>query len=192
MSRRAAGVVLALALALLLGLAAWWWLTERRPGRGDGEIEPGEAAVGEPVRFDLYFPAGTGLGAEPREIEVPPGPKARAARVVAALLEGPRTAGLARPFPEGVELGGVQLTETGTAYVDLRWADHDDPPPGGSTEEMQRVYSVVNSVVLNIPQVEDVVILWNGLQRTTFSGHLDTSRPLLPNRGMVVALGPGR
>jgi hypothetical protein len=192
MSRRAAGVVLALALALLLGLAAWWWLSERRPGRGDGEAEPGQAQVGEPVRFDLYFPAGTGLRAEPREIEVPLSPKARAARVVAGLLEGPRTAGLARPFPDGVELGGLQLTATGTAYVDLRWADHDDPPPGGSTEEMQRVYSVVNSLALNIPQIHDVVLLWNGSQRTTFSGHLDTGRPLLPDRGMVGEPTPAR
>jgi hypothetical protein len=50
---------------------------------------------------------------------------------------------------------------------------------------MQRVYSVVDSLTANIPEVKQVVLLWNGVQRETFSGHLDTSRPLLPNRTLV-------
>jgi hypothetical protein len=84
-----------------------------------------------------------------------------------------------------VTLGSVQLTADGTAYLDLRWADHDDPPPGGSDAEMQEVYSLVDSVALNIPEAHRVVLLWNGTQRVSFSGHLDTSRPLLPDRNLI-------
>jgi len=29
------------------------------------------------------------------------------------------------------------------------------------------------------------VLLWNGTQRVTFSGHLDTSRPLVPDRSLL-------
>jgi hypothetical protein len=90
-----------------------------------------------------------------------------------------------RPFPPEVKLGGVELAADGTAFVELRWPDHDDPPESGSTEEIQRVYSLVDSVALNVPQVHRVVLLWNGTQRITFAGHLDTSRPLLPDRTLL-------
>ena len=187
MSRRAASFVLGLALALLLGGGLWWWLSGRpsqRPGGAAGTA----AQKSEPVSFNLYFPAaGGGLRAESRALQVSVEPKDRIRKVVEALLAGPKAAGLARPFPEGVLLGAVLLSADGTAYIDLRWQDHTDPPPSGSTEEIQRVYSVVSSIVLNIPQASRVVLLWNGVQRETFSGHLDLSVPLVPDRGL---LGP--
>ncbi len=92
---------------------------------------------------------------------------------------------LVRPFPPEVKLGAVELSADGTAFVDLRWQDHEDPPESGSTEELQRVYSLVNSLALNVPQVVRVVLLWNGTQRVTFSGHLDTSRPLVADRTLL-------
>ena len=183
MSRRAASFILGFALALLVGGGLWWWLAgrERRPGAGGGPEAAGQP--GEGVGFNLYFPAGGGgLQAEPRELKVTEAPKDRIRKVVEALLAGPQAPGLAPPFPEGVTLGSVQLSRDGVAYLDLRWPDHPDPPPGGSTEEIQRVYSIVDSVVLNVPQASRVALLWNGVQRDTFSGHLDLSRPLAPDR----------
>jgi hypothetical protein len=103
----------------------------------------------------------------------------------AAAAAAARTSGLVRPFPPEVKLGDVQLAADGTAFVDLRWPDHDDPPESGSTEEIQRIYSLVNTVAFNVPQANRVVVLWNGTQRLTFSGHLDTSRPLLPDRTLL-------
>jgi hypothetical protein len=183
MSRRAASFVMGLAVALLLGGALWWWLGGRgvrRPGVG---VPEAAAPKGEPVSFNLYFPAGDGgLRPEVRALQVSAEPKDRIHKVMAALLAGPKAAGLARPFPEGVALGSVLLSPDGTAYVDLRWPDHPDPPPGGSTEEMQRVFSVVDSIALNVPQAPRVVLLWNGVQRETFSGHLDLTAPLGPDR----------
>jgi len=184
MSRRAASFVLGLALALLLGGGLWWWLSGRTAGRSGGAPEAA-AQKGEPVSFNLYFPAAGGdLRSESRALQVSTEPKDRIRKVVEALLAGPKGSGLARPFPEGVTLGSVLLGPDGTAYVDLRWQDHPDPPPGGSTEEIQRIYSLVDSIALNVPQASRVVLLWNGVQRETFSGHLDMSGPLLPNRGV--------
>jgi sporulation and spore germination protein len=187
MSRRAASFVLGFALALLLGGGLWWWLASRGGLRGGGREEEAAGQAGERVGFQLYFPAGGGLRAEPRELQVTEAPKNRIRRVVEALLAGPKSPDLSRPFPVGVTLGGVQLSGDGIAYVDLRWPDHPDPPPSGSTEEIQRVYSIVDSVALNVPQVSRVVLLWNGVQRDTFSGHLDLSRPLAPDRALAVA-----
>jgi Sporulation and spore germination len=124
------------------------------------------AATGAPgVGAPGASPAGTGGGA--------------------AAAPGASPAGLVRPLPPEVKLGSVELSADGTAFVDLRWPDREDPPESGSTEEIQRVYSLVDSVALNVPQVNRVVLLWNGTQRITFSGHLDTSRPLLPDRTLL-------
>ncbi|HYH44876.1 MAG TPA: GerMN domain-containing protein [Thermoanaerobaculia bacterium] len=189
MSRIVAKVVIGLALLLVVAGLAWWLLQGQGSRPGQASV-PGEVAgpAAEQVRIpvDLYFPAGDGLRGERREIQASRAPKDRIRGVVLALLAGPQSAGLARPLPQGVELGGVGLTADGTAYVDLRWADHDEPPSGGSTAETQMVYSVVNSVTQNVPQATRVTLLWNGTQRLTFSGHLDTSRPLLPDPALIL------
>jgi hypothetical protein len=211
MSRRAAGWILGSALLLVLGSLAWWWRAGHaggRQGRRAGAEETAGGAGTERHAFDLYFPAsGGGLRAERRELQVSEAPKERVRKVLEALLAGPAApprrpvagpsaapsskaaagaaSGLVRPFPPEVKLGSVQLSSDGTAFVDLRWPDHDDPPESGSTEEIQRIYSLVDSVALNVPQVTRVVLLWNGTQRITFSGHLDTSRPLVPDRTLL-------
>lgn len=183
MNRRAASFILGFALALLLGVGLWLWLSGRSGGRIGAGTPEAAAQAGEKVGFSLYFPSDNAeLRVEPRELKVTEEPKDRIRKVVEALLEGPKAPGLVQPFPEGVTLGAVHLGGDGTAYVDLRWAEHPDPPPGGSTEEIQRVYSLVNSIALNVPQARRVVLLWNGAQRETFSGHLDLSRPLVPDR----------
>jgi spore germination protein GerM len=211
MSRRAAGWVLAAALLLVIGGLAWWWQAGRGGGRAArrGADEGASGAATERHAFDLYFPAsGGGLRSERRELQVSEAPKDRIRKVLEALLAGPAAApaaaprpsstgaaaaaepgaspaGLVRPFPPEVKLGSVELSADGIAFVDLRWPDREDPPESGSTEEIQRVYSLVDSLALNVPQVNRVVLLWNGTQRITFSGHLDTSRPLLPDRTLL-------
>ncbi len=184
MSRRAAAFVLGLALALVLGGALWWFLQGRRGGTGSALGPEGETGTVEKVAFDLYFPADGGLiRPQRRELQVTQAPKDRIRKIVNALL-APGPKGL-RLFPEGVVLTSVQLGKDGTAFVNLNWDGHADPPSSGSTEEMQRVYGIVNSITANVPEVQRVVFLWNGTQRTTFSGHLDTGGPLTPNQSLV-------
>jgi len=188
MSRRAASFVLGLALALLLGGGLWYWLSGRPGHQATGSGPEAVAPTGPPVNFNLYFPADGGdLAVEQRALPVSDSPKDRIRAIVAALLAGPKKPGLARPFPEGVTLGPVALGPNGIAYVDFQSETSPDPPASGSTEEIQRIYSVVDSIVLNVPQAQRVVVLWNGVQRETFSGHLDLSHPLGPDRSGSVA-----
>lgn len=186
MSRRAATIALVVALAVLVGGLAVWLLTGHgRRGRQSGPrlVETGGDQMS--LLADLYFPAGDALKPERRELAVSRSPRDQVKKVVEALLAGPTAAGLARPFPKEVGLGTVLLGGDGIAYVDLQWANHDDPPAAGSDAEMQMVYSVVDSIALNVPQAQQVVLLWNGAQRQTFSGHLDTSQPLVPMRDLA-------
>ena len=182
-------LVLALAgavavLALVAALVAWW--LHRRAG-GPGDVEAGGPGATVEVEVDLYFPGeGTSLARERRRMRVPEDAEGRLLALAQAVLGGPRSPSLLAPLPSGVEARGVYLTAGGDAYLDLITAEEGAPPPsGGSTAEMLRVYSLVNSLALNEPRARRVALVWNGVQRETFSGHLDTSRPLAPHPGLV-------
>ncbi len=181
-ARGAAGWI-ALALAAVLGLAGCG-------GEGDDAGAGGEGAgESRAASFDLYFPGEGGrLYAEERELEVTADPRDRARAVVLALLDGPRNRTYFRPFPEDVGLLELYLAPDGTVFVDLGAEGQEMPPASGSMAEMTSVYSVVDSVVYNVPEARRVMLLWNGVQRESFAGHLDTSVPLEP---VVSILAPG-
>lgn len=184
MSRRAAGLVLGAALLLLVGGLTWWLLAGRSGLPGTKKNTEEAAGPVEPVQFVLYFPADGGrLAGERRELQVTESPRDRTRKIVQGLLAGPKAQNLYRPFPQGVRLGSVLLVDD-VVYLDLVWDGHPEPPSSGATEEIQRIYSVVDSICLNVPEVQRVAILWNGFQRLTF-GHLDLSRPMRPDRSLV-------
>ena len=97
-------------------------------------------------------------------------------------------------LPAGVRLLALEVLD-GVAYVDLTMADVADGrgeragagrsalvlerPAMGLTEELLAVYSVVNSLTANSLGIDRVVLMWNGEQRPTFAGHVDTTRPLM-------------
>jgi len=116
----------------------------------------------------------------PLEVELRSGatPLERARAVLAALLAERPDAPLAPLFDEPVLLAASVLTPDGTLYVDLRPAAGGEPPGSGSALELQRVYSIVHTVLRNEPELHRVVLLWNGIQRTSLSGHVDTGHAL--------------
>ena len=98
-------------------------------------------------------------------------------------------------LPAEVRLLAVELLD-GVAYVDLTTAADDsgagqrastagrpvlvlERPAMGLTEELLAVYSLVNSLTANNLGIDRVVLMWNGEQRSTFAGHVDTTRPLM-------------
>jgi hypothetical protein len=48
-------------------------------------------------------------------------------------------------------------------------------------------YGVVNSIILNCPEVSAVQILFGGHEVDTLTGHLDLSRPLVLNKRFIAA-----
>ena len=144
----------------------------------------------ETHRLALYFPGEGGrLYPEERDIAGGADVERSVAATVAALLDGPsesgRMTGLVAPLPKSVNLGRVYAMNAGTVLVDFTTEDAAAPPASGSLGEILTVYSIVNSVTLGFDEIERVVITWNGVQPTTFAGHLDTSRPLKANRRLV-------
>jgi hypothetical protein len=103
------------------------------------------------------------------------------------LLAGPDTAELFAPLPSTTEIAAVVVGSDGVLYLDLASSEHPVPPVAGSQRELLAAYSLVNSICTNVPRIRGVALLWNGEQRTTFAGNLDTTRPLTPNRRLVSA-----
>ncbi len=141
----------------------------------------------ETEQISLLFPGeGDRLYPEMREIPAEGALEGRVRTVVEALLAGPTTDGLRPPLPGGVRVQAVHLLEEqGTLVLDLGPPEGEGPMVTGSTREMLAVYSLVNTVTSTFPEVERLQILWDGRQPITFAGHIDTSRPLLPNPGLL-------
>ena len=94
----------------------------------------------------------------------------RARQILQKLLEGPKTAGLYPSLPKDTKLQEVFIDDMGLAYVDFSSpisANH----PGGMLNEQATVYSIVNSLTYNLPEIRQVKILVGGAEKETLAGH---------------------
>ena len=89
-----------------------------------------------------------------------------------------------RALPPATRLRQAYVLDSGVAYLDFS-ADLEGIG-GGSMEEILAVYAIVNSVVVNIPEVDRVGILVNGRPVATLNGHLDLRRPLPADYSLII------
>jgi len=140
-----------------------------------------EAATSE-VPVKLYFrnpgpttgPVGL-LRPEARQISTSPDKRVFVIKILEALLGGPRSGNFAS-IPPGVAVRQVFLVDN-LAVIDFSREIHTRHP-GGVLEELATIYSVVNTVVDNVPGIERVRILIEGEERDTLAGHIHLSRNL--------------
>ena len=57
--------------------------------------------------------------------------------------------------------------------------------PGGSTGEILTIYSIVDTLTLNFPEIKDVQILVEGRKKDTIAGHIDITTPLAPDKQII-------
>jgi len=119
------------------------------------------------------------LTAEQRIIEKPDDLTGFAKILVQELFKGPKKHHLAT-LPKGDFLRSLFVLDNGIAYVDLKnqFLDHYQ---GCTILEMLSVYSIVNTLTLNISKIDLVKILINGKETPTFAGHIDIQYPIKPN-----------
>jgi spore germination protein GerM len=121
----------------------------------------------------LYFSDSQGryLKAEQRMMELPQDAARRGRRLVAALLSGPQGGG-SRTLPEGTRLRSFYVTKDGVAYIDLE-PEMLSHHPGGVETELLSIYSLVNTLVLNVEPIRSVKLLIGGQDAATLAGHVD-------------------
>jgi len=122
------------------------------------------------------------LHPESREIPGASSPSEEVEQVVRELVKGSRGS-LVAPLPSETRVRQVFLVKD-VAYVDLS-RDVIDRFAYGSSSELAAIYAVVNTITANFKAVKRVAILVEGSEKETLGGHVDLSRPLLPQPSLV-------
>jgi len=160
-------------VALVFGWLVWQKTQDSR------EIHP-LPQVDQPTatrKVVLFFVVdGVGLAPEARELPSCSEAEVCVKELLDGLFNGP-VGNLDAALPEGALLAGVHL-EGELAVVDVTRA-FASKLPVGSSAEMLAVYSIVNTVCFNYPQITRVRITIDGA--TSNLNHLDLSEPLLPD-----------
>ena len=123
------------------------------------------------------------LHGEIREIASGATPAAEAERALAELVKG-SAKDLLAPLPAETRVRQVFVTKEGVAYVDFS-RDVAEKFSYGSSAELSAVYAVVNTLAFNFKSIKKVVILIEGSERETLAGHVDLTRPFLPDYSLV-------
>ncbi|MBI3583245.1 MAG: GerMN domain-containing protein [Nitrospinae bacterium] len=92
--------------------------------------------------------------------------------------------GLINVIPDGVRVNGARLEEDGTLFVDFS-KELKERHPGGSWAEMLTIYSIVDTIIKNFPDIKRVKILIEDEEIETLAGHIDTRLPLTENKDIV-------
>ena len=188
----AAIAVLAIAFAFVLFTGLSRLLNAPAPSTEAPAAAVAPAAPAAPavprIKATLYFASEDGMRLVPAETEVPlaEGVVAQARSIVEAQLSTQAPAPLASTIPKGATLRGIFISQRNEAFVDL------DPTirsahPGGTLQELMTVYTIVNALLTNLPNLREVQILIGGQEVDTLAGHVDLRRPLRKNEGLILS-----
>ena len=132
----------------------------------------------EKTMMHLYFSnkENSFLIAEKKLLERSGDPAQMGKLIIESLIKGPKEK-LMRTISSDAALRALFVTNDKTAYVDLTQAAREKHP-GGCKSELITIYSIVNSLVLNIPEIDTVKILIDGRESMTLAGHIDLRFPL--------------
>ena len=185
-----AAAALLFAWALIAGLSRV--LSTPAPGTVaiDAPVAPPAAAAAPAVpriKATLYFASEDGLQlvAAERDVPLAVGVVAQARSILAAQRSADPPAPLLSTIPKGAALRGIFVSARNEAFVDL------DPAirtahPGGTHQELMTVYTIVNALLTNLPNLQEVQILIGGQEADTLAGHVDLRRPLRKNEGLIL------
>jgi hypothetical protein len=172
--------LLAMIMVPTICLLAGTRLDAQTPPSGGPGAERLEIA--RAVTLSLYFKdsARFALLAEQKQLPHPGNPVALGKTIIRELAAGPRGKHLIRTLPDGDILRTLFIDVDKTAYIELNpdmWTRH----PGGVQSDMLAVYSIVNSLILNMAEINAVKILSPGRKPIPAPGHLDLHYPLKAN-----------
>ena len=148
-------------------------------------VPNGIAGEGDTQLVHLYFADAKRpfLIAESRVMVDPGDPTVFCRQLVLELINGSVRGNLAT-IPKGTRLRSFFLLDEGTAVVDFSNQLRENHP-GSCRLEQLTLFSVVNSLILNVSQIDRVKILIDGNESLTLAGHIDLRSPLKANMLIV-------
>ncbi len=133
----------------------------------------------------LYFsvPQENYLLPQERRITSSSGITAQARAILAELISGPGSSSFAPTIPPKTEVRAIYVRDK-CIYIDFS-STLREAHPGGSSGELLTIYSIVNSLLENLPSQSEVQILIQGRPAETLAGHIDIRKPLRMNLSLV-------
>ena len=172
--------VIVVAAAILV-----WLLFFVLPGRYDAQPQTAAAAPaptaapapGRNIKAQLFFVGEDGMTLTGVERDVPFGENTveQAKAIIAAQIAA-ATEPLVSAIPQGTALRALFITRGGEAYVDLS-RELVTGHPGGSTNELLTIRTIVEALTANLPAITAVQLLVDGRELDTLAGHVDLRRP---------------
>lgn len=142
--------------------------------------EPLFSSADPPIAVTVFFPPVSGpaiLSSEQRTIFKSGELTNRARQLLKFIVEGPLSRELQGAVPKDTKLQEVFLSSDGVLFVDFSSAISVNHP-GGMVNEQATIYSIVDSLLYNLPEVHQVKILIGGTEQETLAGHCLLLLPL--------------
>ena len=98
-------------------------------------------------------------------------------------MEGSKTQ-LINTFPAGTELQTIKIEAGQKAYVSFNKSFVKNHPKG-STSEMATIYSLTNTLTMNLPGLKEVTLLVDGKELPSIGGHVDTRHSFTSNKDLL-------
>ena len=181
-------VAIALGWALMSALSRVLRQTDPQPVADvpTSQTTPSPTPAVPRIKANLFYASEDGqrlVGVE-QEVPLAEDKVAQARALVEAQLATAAPPNLVATIPQGTTLRGLYLSDRNEAFVDLD-ATVRDKHPGGSMNEMLTIFTIVNAVTTNLPEIQSVQILIDGREVDTLAGHVDLRRPLRKNETLT-------
>src|SRR5580658_1014651 len=139
-------------------------------------VAPPASGATETVTLYVADDATGMLRARSAQIPLPGGRQQRAEQLLRALLRIYQQPHAAHPIAPEADIHSIYLVDPGAAVIDLNGAFADQHRSGILSEQLT-VNSLVETLALNVPGIQRVIILVDGKTRDTLAGHADLSEP---------------
>lgn len=172
-------------MVLIVGIGGYFYFTERHAEKS----VPQQTLKNNII---LYFSSNNEeyLVPEVRQISLSGHVEGQILEVIKELIKGSTVQqtnnwkGLINAIPDGVKVNGAKLEEDGILFIDFS-KELKERHPGGSWAEMLTIYSIVDTIIKNFPDIKRVKILIEGEEIETLAGHIDTRLPLTENKDIM-------
>jgi hypothetical protein len=168
-------VIAALVLAIL-GMGSYLIYLKRRAEAKSGPVvvnRPAPPVIGPAAKLTLYVASDSedAMHAESAELKLPSDPSERAHLVLHALMQRYQQKDSPHAMPEGADVHNVYMLDPASAVVNLT-AQTAQQASGIEVEQLT-VFSLVQTLKADQPQINRVRFLVDGRPRESLAGHID-------------------